>query len=954
MDMRSVRFIIILALLSLWALGGVQAQDYPAGDYELEGTTLKVWRNAKTTEVDFTKDSKLKDVKAIAGSAFAGCPLLEQVVLPYSLSTIAKSAFLNCAKLTSIVLPSSVEEVSADSFNGCTGLKDVLVHPSNEKYKSVDGVLYTKDLKSLEFIPSAKAGELTLPRGLEAIKDNSSKSTQLVSLSIPATVSKIGSAAFQGSKKLAAILIPDAVGNLLGGITNLTEALKVLSIPRGTLEQPAYNAFQFSCLEGSFNTIMMPFDKVIKFDDGWSLIRSEKSQCRLLVKQAHVDGYKKEGAWKSFQVGAVPDFKVSIPANREGTVRVYRMDKTPAEEVQNDAQLPGGTQVRIEAVAKGNRGTKRISCGKYSGSGRELIARIEEASTITAEFADPTITLQEMQHGTVEIAVNGKVTAAGSPIAKGTSVTLTAKAEPGYECDFILVGAQGAAEMSLGYVLEESVSVYAHFKPSAKVLHEVPIRVVTREGSTKTPVVGASVEAGSIRQFTNDQGKATLQLSDGTHSIIVKKDGVGEKTISVTVSGAALSETEVVFAVKLIEVKFKCVDSETKAKVEGASLVLGIKVENPDSEGVFTLNLPDKTYSLEFKAPGYKDKDYSLTLPLAPGTVQPILVEMEQETYAVTIRCMNRDNGAKVAGAKVVVQGQAERVSDPSTGEVFYQLPKGECGFTVSHDSFKDYSGTITVEDKAVVAEARLESKLPPSYVVTFNVHDADDFAVKLNQAIITLGSGKTYSTNAGGVATLELPAAAYTYSVALKDYEKAEGNFTVRDADLPVEVAMRKASKPAPTVELTFVVTKLGKALAGASVSVEGKTVKTNGEGKASFTVGQNKRYAYSCRAEGCVDASGTVDVETLAMDYPVQMTPIGGAAVELVEGGLRVYPNPTRGELRVEGIADGTQLTIYTLEGSVVVRVTLRGGQVDLRMLPAGSYILRAGGRSQGFVKE
>ena len=56
-------------------------------------------------------------------------------------------------KLRTVYIPSTLQFISAGCFKLCKDLKDVFVDEKNPKYASVDGVVYTKDLKTLVFFP---------------------------------------------------------------------------------------------------------------------------------------------------------------------------------------------------------------------------------------------------------------------------------------------------------------------------------------------------------------------------------------------------------------------------------------------------------------------------------------------------------------------------------------------------------------------------------------------------------------------------------------------------------------------------------------------------------------------------------------------------------------------------------------------------------------------------------
>lgn len=65
------------------------------------------------------------------------------------------------------------------------------------RYKSVDGILYSSDMKTLCFCPGGKTGHVEIPEGVTKIKDMAFNSSKIHSVKLPDTLQDIGSQAFQ-------------------------------------------------------------------------------------------------------------------------------------------------------------------------------------------------------------------------------------------------------------------------------------------------------------------------------------------------------------------------------------------------------------------------------------------------------------------------------------------------------------------------------------------------------------------------------------------------------------------------------------------------------------------------------------------------------------------------------------------------------------------------------------
>lgn len=112
----------------------------------------------------------------IAEDAFESNPYIEKVILPDTLKTIEHSAFNKCTALKTIILPANLEKFFTDdnysiaSFSGCTNLEAIEVDSENKTYKSVDGVVFSKDGKTLVYYPEGRKDEIySVPLGTETI-----------------------------------------------------------------------------------------------------------------------------------------------------------------------------------------------------------------------------------------------------------------------------------------------------------------------------------------------------------------------------------------------------------------------------------------------------------------------------------------------------------------------------------------------------------------------------------------------------------------------------------------------------------------------------------------------------------------------------------------------------------------------------------------------------------------
>lgn len=118
-----------------------------------------------------------ENIEKIGAFAFIGCYDLFEINIPDKVTTIGYWAFASCG-LKNITLPASVEYIEPGVFRGCTDLDSINVDKDNAEFCSVNGVVYSKDMKTLFMYPTGKQDiEFTVLDGVttifaEAFADN--------------------------------------------------------------------------------------------------------------------------------------------------------------------------------------------------------------------------------------------------------------------------------------------------------------------------------------------------------------------------------------------------------------------------------------------------------------------------------------------------------------------------------------------------------------------------------------------------------------------------------------------------------------------------------------------------------------------------------------------------------------------------------------------------------------
>lgn len=161
-----------------------------------------------------------------------------------------------------INIPSSVTSIGDGAFWGCSNLQEINVAESNEFYRAIEGVLYTKDLKAIICYPVGKKDanfvilsgvtsignnafyncnklrEITIPSSVTSIVNEAFRSCwNLQEITLPSSITSIGDFAFLDCDYLQEITLPSSVTSIGANVFVWCENLKRINIPTGTLEK---------------------------------------------------------------------------------------------------------------------------------------------------------------------------------------------------------------------------------------------------------------------------------------------------------------------------------------------------------------------------------------------------------------------------------------------------------------------------------------------------------------------------------------------------------------------------------------------------------------------------------------------------------------------------------------------------------------------------------------------
>jgi uncharacterized repeat protein (TIGR02543 family) len=165
----------------------------------------------------------------------------ESFNVPESVTKIEDSALRFCLSLESVLISKNVTEIEKN-FEGCYSLKKIEVDTSNAVYKSIDGVLFSKDAKTLIRYPLDYVDkDYAIPEGTDTIGAHSFDGSEIQTLQLAASIVEF--AYIEDCKKLTAFSVhaDNQYYSSIGGALFTKDGATLLQYPQSKAGAPYKN-----------------------------------------------------------------------------------------------------------------------------------------------------------------------------------------------------------------------------------------------------------------------------------------------------------------------------------------------------------------------------------------------------------------------------------------------------------------------------------------------------------------------------------------------------------------------------------------------------------------------------------------------------------------------------------------------------------------------------------------
>lgn len=180
---------------------------------------------------------------------------------------IADFAGCNLEYAEKITIGKSVETIGEWAFTNNQKLKCFEVNEENSSFCAVDGVLFSKDMKTLLFFPCANSKEYKMPDEVEIVRSKAFyKCEKLEKLTLSNNLQTIGEKAFFRCSLVQNIALPETLESIAKDGFGYCSSLSEITLPKTIKEVGDYAFFNCTSL---LKVTVNAKESEIKFGKDW-------------------------------------------------------------------------------------------------------------------------------------------------------------------------------------------------------------------------------------------------------------------------------------------------------------------------------------------------------------------------------------------------------------------------------------------------------------------------------------------------------------------------------------------------------------------------------------------------------------------------------------------------------------------------------------------------------------
>ena len=154
---------------------------------------------------------------------------------------IADYSAQNLEYVTEFIIGKNVKEIGTWALENNQHIATYTIDEANEYFCSVDGVIYTKDMKTVVFFPCAKEGDYTVLDTVETIRTKAFyKCSKITSITLPDTVKDIQEKAFFRCEAMTTINLPNTLTHIGKDAFTYCYGLTKINIPASVTQIDEY------------------------------------------------------------------------------------------------------------------------------------------------------------------------------------------------------------------------------------------------------------------------------------------------------------------------------------------------------------------------------------------------------------------------------------------------------------------------------------------------------------------------------------------------------------------------------------------------------------------------------------------------------------------------------------------------------------------------------------------